>query len=151
MVQGLGCSKPRGANPPQQAHASDKFVFLCHAVLKKSFFYDNPLHWCSHFINKCLHMFWLCLNYIFLCTHLYQNWLLHLHILVCDVCITLNIWDIDSEHVCGPMYSFEHYSNMLHSDICIDFTIKTLWFYMLMLIVKCEIHLHNWFYDANIV
>ena len=44
MVQGLGCSKPRCANPPQQGHASDKFVFLCHAVLKKSFFYDNPLH-----------------------------------------------------------------------------------------------------------
>ncbi len=44
-VQGLGaCAKQRGANPPQQGHASDKVVFLCHVVLKKSFFYDNPLH-----------------------------------------------------------------------------------------------------------
>jgi hypothetical protein len=43
-VPGLGCAKQRGANPPQQGHASDKVVFLCLLVLKKSFFYDNPLH-----------------------------------------------------------------------------------------------------------
>ena len=44
VCKGLGCAKQRGANPPQQGHASDKVVFLCHVVLKKSFFYDNPLH-----------------------------------------------------------------------------------------------------------
>ena len=43
-VQGLGCAKRRGANTPQEGHASDKVGFLSQVVLKKSFFYDNPLH-----------------------------------------------------------------------------------------------------------
>ena len=38
VCKGLGCAKQRGANPPQQGHASDKVVFLCNVVLKKSFF-----------------------------------------------------------------------------------------------------------------
>ena len=56
-VQGLGCAKRRGANTPQEGHASDKVGFLSQVVLKKSFFYDNPLYRCSHFQYECLNLF----------------------------------------------------------------------------------------------